>query len=183
MSVKKPVVLSVNSDAAHRFSKPSRGVIRLIQDYGVEGDAHAGAVVQHRYLAKRNHTMPNLRQVHLIQSELFDDLATEGVFVSPGDLGENITTRNIDMLTLPLGTRLKIGKTAVLTLTGLRTPCGCIDKFQKGLKSRMILRTGRVPSFRAGVMSVVAKTGEVVPGDAISVVLPPEPWRILPALP
>ncbi len=125
-------VVAVSCDSAHRFSKPVRDNIRLIADFGVEGDAHAGATIQHRYLAKRK--MPNDRQVHLIPSELFGELAAAGFTIAPGELGENITTRGIDLAALPLRTRLHLGVGAVVELTGLRTPCGLIDKFRKGLK-------------------------------------------------
>ena len=176
-------VLSVNRDEAHHFSKTPRDRIRLIAGHGIEGDAHAGATVQHRYLARRARTMPNLRQVHLIQSELFDALTTEGFEVSPGDLGENVTTRGLDLLGLPLHARLRLGKSAVVVVTGLRTPCGYIDKFRKGLKRQMVMRTPGGPAFRTGVMGIVAETGDVMPRDAIEITFPEKPWAPLPALP
>lgn len=178
-----PRVISVATDVAHRFSKPVRDVIRLVEGYGIEGDAHAGATVQRRYLAKRDAALPNLRQVHLIQAELFEVLAKEGYAVTPGALGENLTTRGIDLLALPLGTRLRLGATAAIELTGLRVPCGYIDKFKPGLKRKMILRGADGPRYRAGVMAVVVTSGEVEPGNAVTATFPARPWVTLPALP
>jgi MOSC domain-containing protein YiiM len=173
-------VVAVSCESAHRFSKPVRESIHLIADYGVEGDAHAGATIQHRYLAKRN--LPNDRQVHLIASELFDDLAVAGFTIGPGDLGENVTCRGIDLAALPLRTRLNFGEGAVVELTGLRTPCGLIDKFRRGLKRTLILRTPEGPTFRSGVLGVVRVGGIVSAGNRITATLPDEPWKTLPAI-
>ncbi len=170
------------SSVSHCFSKDARLSIRLLKDHGVEGDAHAGPFIRHRYLARQHPLMPNNRQVHLIQSELFEALHGEGFDVHPGDLGENITTRGIDVLTLPLGCLLHIGPEAIIELTGLRTPCGMIDKFRKGLKRAMIVRTQGEVTFRTGVLGVVRASGEVGEGDAISVKLPRGALLPLPAV-
>jgi MOSC domain-containing protein YiiM len=176
------LVVSVSRDDGHRFSKPIRTNVRLIKDHGVEGDAHAGPFLKHRYLAKRQPTLANNRQVHLIQSELFQELAGLGFEVGPGELGENITTGGIDLLKLPLGCLLHLGDNAAIELTGLRTPCGYIDRFRKGLKRAMIVRTGASPTFRAGVLGVVRASGDVACGDLIRAELPDRPWTPLPAL-
>ena len=165
-------VISVNYDSVHQFSKPRRLSIRLIEGYGVEGDAHAGRFLRHRYQAKQDGKTPNNRQVHLIQSELFDEMKQLGFDVKPGDLGENVTTCDIDLLALPLGTRLHLGESAVVELTGLRTPCGYIDRFQKGLKRAMIVRTHGGVTFRAGVLGVVTSSGDLSPPEPIRVELP-----------
>jgi MOSC domain-containing protein YiiM len=136
----KAVVVQVSVGEAHRFSKQAAFTVRLVAGYGIEGDAHGGATIQHRYLARQSATSPNNRQVHLIQAELFDDLRHAGFDVKPGQLGENITTRGIDLLRLPLGVRLHVGASALVELTGLRTPCGYIDKFRRGLKRAMIVQ-------------------------------------------
>lgn len=170
----RATVVSVSRDDRHRFSKPTVPGIRLIEGFGVEGDAHAGATVQHRYLRAKDPTAPNLTQVHLIQAELFDELADAGFTVAPGELGENVTTSGVDLLGLPLGTRLHLGADAVVELTGLRSPCSLINGFQTGLMKTMIGTdaSGRVIR-KAGVMGVVAAGGSVSPGDAIRVELPP----------
>ena len=165
-------VVSVNSDDAHRFSKIARQSIRLVEGHGIEGDIHAGRFVQHRYQAKKAPLTPNLRQVHLIQSELFEALKVLGFLIEPGDLGENITTVGIDLLALPLGAQLHLGESARVELTGLRTPCGLIDKFRKGLKRSMIVRTPHGATFRAGVLGVVTSSGDLRPGDLVRVELP-----------
>jgi MOSC domain-containing protein YiiM len=174
-------ILSVNSESAHRFSKIARQSVRLVEGYGIEGDTHAGRFVQHRYQASKTPQMLNRRQVHLIQSELFEEMRGLGFAIAPGDLGENITTIGIDLLTLPLGTQLLLGESAVVELTGLRTPCGLIDKFQKGLKRSMIVKTPRGVAFKAGVLGIVTSSGDLRPGDQLSVKLPAS-RKALPAI-
>ena len=164
-------VVAVASDAKHAFTKPTKEAIKLVEDHGVEGDAHAGRFIQHRYLAKKMPAAPNNRQVHLIASELFTELASSGFNVAPGDLGENVTTKGLDLIGFPLGTRLQIGNSAIIELTGLRTPCVLIDRFQKGLKRAMIMKHQH-PRVRCGVLGVVRATGHIAPGDAVNVKLP-----------
>ncbi len=161
-------------DGKHRFSKTSRLSITLTSGHGIEGDAHYGPFLQHRYQARRNPKAPNLRQVHLIPSELFDELRTSGFEVRPGDLGENIATVGLDLECLPLGTMLMLGGSATLELTGLRTPCFLIDRFKSGLNNRL-LGGASGPRFRAGVMAIVTEGGEVSPEDRIWAVLPTPP--------
>lgn len=180
----KPVlrgsVVAVALDAKHRFSKTPRLSVILTAGYGLEGDAHYGQFVRHRYLARRKPRAPNLRQVHLIPSELFDALRNSGFDVSPGDLGENITTAGLDLETLPLNTQLRIGISANIRLTGLRTPCVLIDRFKSGLRGQLVAATPNL-RFRAGVMAVVSEGGEVSPGDSIHAILPERPY--LPLVP
>lgn len=170
----------VGRDASHRFSKPGVLQIRLIAGEGVAGDAHRGVTVQHRSRVAADPTQPNLRQVHLIQAELFDELTARGFQVASGDLGENITTRGIDLLGLPTGTRLAIGATAIIEITGLRNPCGQIEKFQTGLLAAVLDRAPDGALIRkAGVMGIVVTGGDITPGDTITVTLPAEPHRPL----
>jgi hypothetical protein len=176
------VVVAVCSEPSHRFSKTIRLGVRLVEGHGIAGDAHAGAFIRHRYLARHQPQLPNDRQVHLLQAELFDDLKASGYDVGPGQLGENITTRGINLLKLPLGSRLRLGRTAVVELTGLRTPCGYIDKYQKGLKRQMIVRTSRAPTFRCGAMGIVRATGDVGAGDVVIFEGAPERLQPLPAI-
>jgi MOSC domain-containing protein YiiM len=174
-----PAVYSVHSGDRHAFSKGGRTFIRLIENWGVEGDSHAGLTDQHLYHIKRFGQIPNLRQVHLIQAETFDEVAAKGHVVRPGELGENICTRNVDLLALPTGTRLQFGPEAVIELTGLRNPCVQIENFQPGLLAKLVEKrpTGLVR--KCGVMSIVVKGGEVKPGDAISIELPSQPFTPL----
>ncbi len=175
-------VVAVSSDQSHRFSKPNRLNIRLIEGHGIDGDVHAGPVIQHRYLAKQAAEAPNSRQVHLLQAELFHELRMLGFDVSPAQLGENITTKGIDLLRLPLGAILHLGNSAVVELTGLRTPCGYIDKFRKGLKRAMIVPGPNGVTFRAGVLGVVRASGDLSPGDIISAKVPLGLAQRLPAI-
>ena len=178
-----PTVVAVARDDGHRFSKPLRDEIVLVAGHGIDGDAHAGATVRRRSRFKGTWTEPNRRQVHLIQRELFDELAVEGHEVAPGELGENVTTAGVDLLDLPLGTRIRIGDAAEIELTGLRNPCVQIERFQPGLMKRLIRRDGKgAPRRRAGVMAIVVEGGVVRAGDPIAVVLPPAPREALPVV-
>jgi MOSC domain-containing protein YiiM len=174
------IVASVCAGPRHTFSKQVRPVIRLVEGVGVEGDAHAGTTVQHRSRVRRDPSQPNLRQVHLVAAELFDDLAAVGLAVSAGDIGENVTTRGVDLLGLPAGTVLGLGERAVVEITGLRNPCVQLDRFRPGLMAAVLDRDaeGRVAR-KAGVMAVVVTAGDVSPGDAVAVTLPAGPHRAL----
>jgi len=172
-----PVVVSVNSGSRHQFSKCPLSAIELVAGMGVEGDAHAGPTVQHVYDKRRDPDRPNLRQVHLIHAELFEFLAQKGFVVAPGELGENITTCGVDLLHLPEGTILNLGN-AKIRITGLRSPCSQIDRFQPGLMEHLI-EDARNRRYLCGVMGTVESAGTVRPGDAISITLPQgEPRRL-----
>ncbi|MFZ5847841.1 MAG: MOSC domain-containing protein [Actinomycetota bacterium] len=169
-------VTSVNVSAVHDFSKAPALEVRLLPGLGVEGDAHCGETVRHRHDRRKDPDRPNLRQVHLIALELLEEMARHGHALRPGDLGENITTSGVDLLSLPTGTLLRLGDGAALRLTGLRTPCRLIDAFQAGLMKRMWgPAEGGRRAPRAGVMSVVTAGGVVRPGDPVTVVLPQAP--------
>jgi MOSC domain-containing protein YiiM len=167
------IVIAVSRSKSHNFSKPNELMIRLVAGLGVEGDAHMGEKVKHRHHAAKNPDAPNLRQVHLMHEELFDELRAGGFNVGPGAIGENVTTRGIDLLALPRGTRLRLGPDAVIEITGLRNPCRQIDACQQGLTAAVL---GRDPEGRlirkAGVMAIVITGGDVKAGDAIAVELP-----------
>lgn len=150
-------------------------MIKLLAGIGVEGDAHAGVTVKHRSRVARDPSQPNLRQVHLIQSELFDELALKGFTVRPGQMGENITTQGLDLLALPKGTQLHIGESALIELTGLRNPCNQLEGLQTGLMQAVLDRDSAGKLIRkAGVMGIVLTSGEVKPGDTISIIFPTE---------
>ncbi|PWS38914.1 MOSC domain-containing protein [Falsiroseomonas bella] len=173
-------VQAVAASAIHGFSKPRLPSIRLLSGLGVAGDAHAGVTVKHRSRVARDPSQPNLRQLHLIAEETLQDLAAAGFHVAPGDLGENVTTRGLDLLALPRGARLHLGADAVAEVTGLRNPCHQLDDFRPGLMRALIGRgaDGEV-LLKAGIMAVVIAGGEVAAGDAIAVELPPEPHERL----
>jgi len=165
-------VLAVHRSSSHSFSKFAEEAITLVAGLGVEGDAHAGRTVKHRSRVARDPQAPNLRQVHLLHAELFDELVGRDFAVFPGDMGENVTTAGVDLLALPTGTRLRLGANAVVQLTGLRNPCAQIDRFQPGLTAAVLDRDASGELVRkAGVMGVVLTGGEVRPGDPIEVQL------------
>jgi len=176
----QPTVVAVSRDGDHRFSKAPAQEIVLLAGLGVQGDAHAGASVQHRSRVAADPTQPNLRQVHLIHAELFAELREQGFDVAPGQLGENITTRRLNLLALPRGTHLLLGPEAVVEVTGLRNPCVQINAFQPGLLNAVLGRDDKGGVVRkAGIMSVVVQGGAIEPGDTIDVRLPAGPHRPL----
>lgn len=178
-----PYVVAVSRDERHRFSKVPREAITLVEDFGVVGDAHAGATVQHRSRKRWTPDMPNLRQVHLLPAELFEATRELGYELGPGDLGENVLTAGLDLHALPRDTRLELGG-AVVRVTGLRNPCVQINRFREGLMKAVLFTVNGEPTAepvrgndrrvvrRAGVMAVVERGGEVVPGTPITVRLP-----------
>jgi len=173
-------VVAVSRSESHSFSKPNQESIQLIAGYGVEGDAHAGATVQHLSRMAKNPDTPNVRQVHLLHAEVFEEVHAAGFEVGPGQIGENVTTRGIDILALPTGTRLRLGKDAVVEVTGLRNPCAQIDDFQSGLMAAFLGKDEQGNLVRkSGVMGIVVTGGEVRPGDPIQVEFPSEPHRPL----
>lgn len=173
-------VVAVSRSPAHTMRKPNVDAITLLAGLGVEGDAHMGATVKHRSRVARDPTQPNLRQVHLVHAELHDELRAAGHAVAPGLMGENVTTRGVDLLGLPAGARLHLGASAIVEVTGLRNPCAQLDGLQPGLMSAVLARdaTGGLVR-KAGVMAVVVAGGEVRPGDAVRVALPPPPHAAL----
>lgn len=166
-------VAAVAADSEHRFSKTVRPAIRLLAGLGVEGDAHCGRTVQNPWRIEHDPAAPNRTQVHLIPAELHDTLAAAGFPLAPGDLGENITTRGLDLQALPTGTLLRLGPDAAVELTGLRSPCAQIDRFRPGLLKQVLLRgAGGAIVRRAGVMAVVHRGGEVRAGMPVAVTEP-----------
>ena len=166
-------VEAVSLSPRHRFSKQVVDAVLLVEGHGVEGDAHAGATVQHRSRKRWRPHDPNPRQVHLLHAELLEALRDKGFQVSPGDVGENVLTRGVDLLALPRGARVRLGADAVVEVTGLRNPCVQMDRFQDGLMEAVLRRTDDGELERlAGVMGVVLVGGEVRPGDAVVVELP-----------
>jgi MOSC domain-containing protein YiiM len=169
----QPRVVAVSKDGEHRFSKPLVDAVTLVAGWGIEGDAHAGTTVQHRSRVARDPSQPNLRQVHLLHAELFDEVAEAGFSIEPGQMGENVTTSDIDLLGLPEGAVLHLGDDASVQVTGLRNPCQQINGFEPGLLRAVLGRAedGTVER-KGGVMSVVLTGGTVRPGDRIRVELP-----------
>jgi hypothetical protein len=174
------VVIAVSCSPRHATRKPNQLLIRLVVGKGVEGDAHFGETVQHLSRLARTPRAPNLRQVHLIHAELHDELLAQQLDVAPGEMGENITTRGVALLSLPAGTRLRLGAEAVVEVTGLRNPCKKLDDIHPGLMAATLARSPSGQLIRkAGVMSIVIAGGEVHPGDPIHIELPALAHRAL----
>ena len=174
------LVKAVSASPSHTMVKPNQASIRLLEGLGVEGDAHLGETVKHRSRVRANPDQPNLRQVHLIHGELLDELSASGFELEAGQMGENITTRGIDLLALPTETRLRIGPESVIEITGLRDPCSQLDGIQPGLMEAVLDRDEEGNLIRkAGVMAIVLASGDVQPGDTIAVDLPTRPHRPL----
>lgn len=175
-----PGVVGVSASPRHAFPKMPRGAIRLLAGLGVDGDAQAGETVKHRSRVAVDPAQPNLRQVHLVASELLEELRAKGFRVEPGAIGENVLTRGLALIDLPAGARVHLGAEAAVEITGLRNPCRQLDGFQDGLMAAMLDRDAEGRLIRkAGVMGVVVKGGLVEPGDAIHIALPPLPHRRL----
>jgi hypothetical protein len=180
MTRTSPLVAAVSRSAKHTVRKTPLETIVLRAGLGVEDDAHSGATVQHRYIKRYTPQKPNERQVHLIGAELFDELAAAGFDVGPGMLGENIATRGIDLIALPLGTRLRIGADAVIELRGVRHPCVLLDRMMPGLSAATSIRRGKKTALRHGVMGIVLHDGAIRAGDPVTAVLPEGDVRELP---
>ena len=173
-------VTAVSVSGHHTMQKFNQEAIQLLAGLGVEGDAHLGTTVKHRSRVAKDPTQANLRQVHLIHEELFQELRLKGFDIEPGMMGENITTSGITLLDLPKGTILKIGETAQVEITGLRNPCHQLDGIQKGLMKAVLDRDADGNLVRkAGIMSIVLEEGMVQPGDTIEIILPAEPHQAL----
>ena len=170
-------VVAVSRSTTHTMSKDKQAAIQLLKGLGVEDDAHAGITVKHRSRVARDPSQPNLRQVHLIHIELHQELHKRGFEVAMGQIGENITTEGIDLLGLPTGTRLQLGDEAIIEITGLRNPCAQLDQLQNGLMAAVLDRDEQGNLIRkAGIMAIVITSGQVQPGDTITIELPPPPY-------
>jgi len=175
--MKKGKVIAVSKSGVHTFSKFNCKKITLLKGLGVEGDAHMGKLVKHRSRVVKDPSQPNLRQIHLIHSELFDELSKKGFNITEGQIGENITTREIELLKLPKNTVLSIGSTSKILVTGLRNPCKQLDSIQKGLMKAVLDKDEKGNLIRkAGIMGIVLEGGEVKIGDEISIELPNKPY-------
>ncbi len=172
-------VIVVSLSTTNSFSKTNRESIKLIAGLGIEGDSHAGETVKHRSRVAKDPSQPNLRQVHLIHAELHDELKTKGFDILPGQMGENITTRGMDLLSLPTDTKLYVGEKAVIQITGLRNPCAQLDGFKAGLMAAVLDKDIHNIIRKAGIMGIVLTDGVVSAGDNIRIQLPAKPYRSL----
>ena len=174
------LVTAVSKSDTHTMSKKNVKTIHLIEGLGVNGDAHMGKNVKHRSRVSKNPNQPNLRQIHLIHSELLSELLIKGFNIIPGEMGENITTVNIDLLSLPKDTILNIGKDSQIKITGLRNPCHQLNGIKDGLMKAVLGQDNYGNLIRkAGVMGIVLKSGKVSTGDEIRIEYPKKPFTNL----
>ncbi len=175
-----PHVTSVAARHGHGLGKDTCAEITLIANEGVAGDAHCGITVKHRSRVAKDPSQPNLRQVHLIHTELFEELATKGFKVGAGNLGENILTAGLDLLACPKDAELRFPSGAILKIAGLRNPCNQINGHSLGLM-QALLDTADDGSLirKGGVMAIVLVGGIVKVNDDIAVHLPAKPWLAL----
>jgi MOSC domain-containing protein YiiM len=164
-----PEVKSVSARGGHGLGKHVCAEIEVIAGQGVKGDAHCGVTVKHRSRVAKDPSQPNLRQVHLIHAELLDELATRGFSVGPGELGENVLTRGVDLLALSAGTKMLFPSGAVLQITGLRNPCVQINGHSPGLMNALLDRADDGSLIRkGGVMAIVLSAGHICAGDSVT---------------
>lgn len=170
------LVRALHIDDQHRFSKRAVGEVYMIAGVGIDGDAHAGPTVRHRSRVAMDPSQPNLRQVHLLHEELFAEVTAAGFSVAPGELGENVTTSGVELLTLPVGATIRLGNGALLAVTGRRNPCGQVDGLKEGLLRQLAYRDAAgAMMYRGGLMAVVVQSGVVRVGDPVTVAHPPPP--------
>ena len=173
-------VIALHRSAVHNFSKQPETSLNLLQGLGIEGDAHMGATVKHLSRVAADPNQPNLRQVHLLHAEMIDEICGKGFSIKPGDVGENITTHGIDLINLPRHTRLHVGSSVILSVTGLRNPCAQLDNFQAGLTQAFLGKTSDGKLIRkSGVMAIVLEGGAIHQGDEIRVEMPSQPHLAL----
>jgi MOSC domain-containing protein YiiM len=141
-----PRLVSVNTNSEKQFRKLPRAEARLVANFGLEGDRHAGR--------------PQ-RQVSILNAETVDELAAQGMPVMPGILGENITVEGVPVMQLRDGARLRVGD-AELEITGDRPACREMLEIHADALKAMV--------GRAGKMARVVKGGTVRPGDPIELI-------------
>jgi MOSC domain-containing protein YiiM len=164
-------VLAVCFNPQPGLPKPQASRITLIEDWGVQGDYHAGKTIRHRYLARKDPTRPNNRQVLLVDTVIHKMVREKGIQLAPGDLGENILVEGIDLMALPVGTRLQVGS-AILELTEIRDPCSQLDGVHPGLHRAVEIHTADGIQSQAGMLGVIIRGGIVRPEDTVQVIRP-----------
>jgi MOSC domain-containing protein YiiM len=161
-------VVAVCKKAQSGIPKISVEAIHLLEGYGVEGDYHAGKFVRHRYLARKDPTVPNVRQVLIIDKIMLSYLAEQDIQLDPGMMGENLVLDGISVMDLPLGTQIEVGE-ALLELTEVRHPCSQLNGSHPQLLEAVEKSGSEPDSYNAGMMARILKGGWVHPGDSVHI--------------
>ncbi|SRR6266446_5986019 len=164
-------VIAVCCNPEPDLPKPVVDAVHLIENWGVEGDYHAGSLVRHRYLAKKDPTRPNMRQVLLMDAAVFAELAQNDIHIGPGMMGENITIEGMAMMQLAVGTRLAIGS-AIVEVTERRSPCYQLNGIDPRLLKAVARKQDGQAIFKAGIMAQILQGGWVRAGDLVKVLSP-----------
>jgi len=160
-------VISVCKNSEPGLPKLRTDQIFLIADFGVKGDYHAGKFIRHRWLAKKDPTRLNNRQVLLIDDSILADIGKEGISPKPGELGENITLEGIKLMRQPIGTKFQIGD-AVVELTEIRRPCYQLNAIHPNLQNTVMPDKEDESTWNAGMLATVIKGGTVQSGFPVS---------------
>jgi hypothetical protein len=170
----KGKVVAVCCNPEPGLPKPVVDAVHLIENWGVEGDYHAGSLVRHRYLAKKDPNRPNLRQALLVDAAVFVELARQDIHIGPGTMGENITIEGIDVMQLLEGTHLAIGSTIVEVMER-RNPCYQLNGIDPRLLKAVVKKQPEQTIFKAGMMTRILQSGWVCAGDLVEVLPPADP--------
>ncbi len=161
-------VIAVCRNPEPGLPKPVVDAVHLIENCGVEGDYHAGSLVRHRYLMKKDPARPNLRQVLLVDAAVYAELASQDIHIGPGMMGENITIEGVAIMDLVEGTRLIIGS-AVVEVIERRNPCYQLNGIDPRLLKAVVRKQDGQMIFKAGMMTRILQGGWVRAGDLVKV--------------
>ena len=173
-SFKHGNVIAVCKKSEPGIPKIEVEAICLLENYGIEGDYHAGKFVRHRYLARKDPTVPNVRQVLLIDTSILSNLAEQDIHLEPGMMGENLILDGISVMDLPLGTQLEVGE-VTLEMTEIRNPCYQLNESHPELLKAVEKSGSGLDARNAGIMARILKGGWVRQGDPVRVVSQTEP--------
>ena len=163
------VVFAVCRKAEPGLPKYEVDSIQLIENFGVEGDYHAGRFVRHRHLAKKDPAKPNLRQVLLVDTSIYDAIARKAIQLEPGMMGENILLKDTSVMKLGIGAQLEIGE-ARLEITEVRNPCYQLNEMHHDLLKAVAFKKDGEVIRNAGMLAIVIMGGRIEPGDLVKVI-------------
>lgn len=139
------LVVAVCTSRKKGTKKEPVAEVLIKEDYGVMGDAHADCLTH--------------RQVSLLAMESIDKMRSQGFDLKPGDFAENITTEGIDLVSLPVGTKIMIGDEVILEMTQIGKECHTACAIRR--------QVGDCIMPREGIFARVIRGGTVRPGDIL----------------